>query len=99
MESTPLPDGTERVVLLHKTLRCRVDDDKLNHWLQDNEVANNAQYVVFAAGDEIPLEVARSVWSGFSDRLAAVDADDQRLDTQSRAESMGFAQGMEFPHS
>lgn len=92
-----LPEGTDRVVLLYKTLQVRVTDAKLDAWREDNDVSDDVRYVRFEAGDELPLEVAGATCPGVQDRYAAFDADGERLDTASRPENRNFETGIRFP--
>lgn len=94
-DDSSLPDGTARVMLLHDSLTVSLDDeddvpDQARVVSSAHSGGTEHTVVEFAKGDEIPLDVARDCWDAFSDRLAALDDENTRLDTPDSNEKRGF---------
>lgn len=79
-----LPEGTAEVRVLYKRISTSMEEPP-----ESGTVDENGR-VMFEEGAELPLDVAEKCWSVFSDRLAAFDADGNRLDSPSRGEKMDF---------
>lgn len=59
----------------------RLPEDERDDVETEDETRTGSERVVYRAGDEIPLELARSgTYSSFSDMLAVFDEDGERLD-------------------
>lgn len=102
-DADPLPDGTKSVRVLFKEIRARVPEDpNEDHWShewegrEDLSFEREPEVVVFEEGDELPLDLARTCWSAFNDRLAALDGNGKRRDQESTAERHGFDYGAKF---
>lgn len=95
-ESSTLPEGTEHVVVIDPTggrtkatapeIRVpatrleQYDDVDLSEYVDEDEDPGNVT-VMFEPGDELPLPVAADgTYRAHNDRLAAFDADGNRLD-------------------
>ena len=87
-----LPQDTETVQLLYKSITVNLDPDDVPEGVETEEHTHlrNSVLATFDEGDELPLEIAEQCWSGFSDRLAAFNADGDRLDAAAPAEQQSF---------
>ncbi len=90
---TELPEGTERVVLLYDSVSFNVDEDYEPP--EQAEVRNppgmqHSKILEFEEGDEVPVDLVESCWGTFSDRLAALDNDGDRVDEPSAIEKQEF---------
>lgn len=87
-------DDVERVEVLHRRIGATVDPDRdLPGHVEETRTPGltHNKAVAFGEGDDLPLDIAEGVWSAFADRLAAFDADGERLDTPHRNEDSGFS--------
>lgn len=86
-------DEVDQVVVLHKRVtvsRSAVTEEMLEDLDLDTELLDDPDFrsIEFEKGDRLPLEVARDCWSAFSDRLAAFDEDEERLDEPAGSETV-----------
>ena len=90
---TDLPEGTDHVRVLHKSITMQVESNEVPDGIETKQTTHTRGKRVsaeFTEGDKIPADLAADCWSAFQDRLAAYGEDGNRLDTPSRNEQTGF---------
>lgn len=92
-----LPAGTATVQVLHRRIACSVAPDREFDADIEETVTPGMRHnkaVAFPEGSELPLDIPDRCWPAFADRLAAYDADGNRLDQPSHFEEDNFSQAV-----